>query len=513
MKPILTGASVIAMMAGSAMAQVSAEDVWASEVALYEAMGLTVSGSPQRAGATLTLPEVGLDLVLPFDLGSAFYRFGPIVLTEGGDGSVSLTYGDGSRMTAAFSLVLVEEMEVFVSGEIDVAFETYVARATGTPGAILWDISADVMEMSLGSLRVEGELDLGAAEIDARVGLAGYRSEVETRHDAAGVSQSIEVEIAETVTDFSFVMDGVDSRSVSAAYDTASSGVIVLPAGGVDFLNIAPALRDGLTISLSATGGQTVTQNMTRVFGTVMSEDAQSIASLYQGFSLDAAGLSLGAFADGITVDFAGGEEMPFPVSAAIDRAGMGFTIPLLASEEPQDWGFDFGIEGLSVDEGIWSLIDPMASFPRDPATFVIDVSGTAVVSTDLTDVMGLEAAFEAAMMQGTFPVMPQSLTVNRAEIAALGATATGTADFFLPENPAMFEGIPLPVGQAGAVLTGLNGLIDRGEGLGLFSSEELMGFRLGLGFIGRVTGEDEITSQVEFGADGGISLNGMRIR
>ena len=75
------------------------------------------------------------------------------------------------------------------------------------------------------------------------------------------------------------------------------------------------------------------------------------------------------------------------------------------------------------------------------------------------------------------------------------------------------FDGIPRPEGEASIVVSGLNAVFDQLIEAGLIQPDQLMPIRMGLGMGFVATGEDELTSEVEVRSNGGVYVNGQRMR
>ncbi|MGB5067092.1 MAG: DUF2125 domain-containing protein, partial [Albidovulum sp.] len=61
--------------------------------------------------------------------------------------------------------------------------------------------------------------------------------------------------------------------------------------------------------------------------------------------------------------------------------------------------------------------------------------------------------------------------------------------------------------------LIGGNGLIDKLVGMGLVPEDQAKGVRLMMGLFAVKTGDDTLTSKIEFKEDGGVYANGQRIQ
>ena len=218
-------------------------------------------------------------------------------------------------------------------------------------------------------------------------------------------------------------------------------------------------------------------------------------------FSLDGAGLDMSLVSEG-TVANVTVPPMPFPVSEffyEIDAIRYAIKMPLLASEQAQDFGIDFALEGFKTSDVFWSLFDPDARLPRDPIDIVLDVSGTAVVTEDPTQAE-----------DGTVPFSQTEATLNALRLAVAGAVLTGEGAFADTSTPDKPGGI----GTLSAMLTGGNTLLDTLVDMGLVDSEQAGGARMMLGVVARPgDGPDTLVSEIEVNEEGHIFANGQRIK
>ena len=79
--------------------------------------------------------------------------------------------------------------------------------------------------------------------------------------------------------------------------------------------------------------------------------------------------------------------------------------------------------------------------------------------------------------------------------------------------RPQTFDGMPRPEGDASIVVSGLNTVFDQLIEAGLLQPDQLMPIRMGMGMGFVATGEDELTSDVEVRSNGGVYVNGQRMR
>ncbi len=56
-------------------------------------------------------------------------------------------------------------------------------------------------------------------------------------------------------------------------------------------------------------------------------------------------------------------------------------TFPIASGDAPAPFALRFAVEELALGEAVWSLFDPAAVLPRDPATIVLAFSGRRVLA------------------------------------------------------------------------------------------------------------------------------------
>jgi len=199
---------------------------------------------------------------------------------------------------------------------------------------------------------------------------------------------------------------------------------------------------------------------------------------------------------------------MPIPsIALNAESTNFGFKIPLVKSDSLSDFITSIGLNGLTVSEGIWGIIDPSKVLSRDPANLVIDLSGKVAILANLFD--------DAEMVKVAEPAQLHRLDVNEIRLNIAGADLTGTGAFtFDNDQPSPFGEGPKPTGALDLALTGGNTLIENLVGLGLLPEDQAMAGRMMLGlFATPGEGPDSLTSKIEITEEGGILANGQRLQ
>ena len=188
----------------------------------------------------------------------------------------------------------------------------------------------------------------------------------------------------------------------------------------------------------------------------------------------------------------------------------MDIKMPVTASEAPQDYTVALSLGDLTVNEELWSLFDPTAVLPREPATIDVDLTGQTTVFQDF-----MNFAKMMELSDNDVPLELNALTIKNFLISAAGASLSATGDFaFNNDDLTSFDGIPAPSGSAEVQISGANGLIDKLIEMGLIAETDAMGARMMMGMLAVPgEGEDSLKSNLEITEDGQILANGQRIK
>jgi hypothetical protein len=225
-------------------------------------------------------------------------------------------------------------------------------------------------------------------------------------------------------------------------------------------------------------------------------------------YSVGPNGLGYEITASDVSADLTS-SEMPFPFRFSATSYGFALTSPLVPTDAPVPFKLALDLSGLTVNEEIWAMVDPMATLPRDPATIKLDISGAAQLDVALMDA---EQAQALAMKPG-FPGKIENLSLNALTIDAVGLNVNGSGEFtFDNADTTTFPGMPRPDGMVTINVTGANALIDNLIAMGLIPADQAMMPRMMLGMFAKPVGEDALQSVIEV-KDGQVLANGQRIR
>lgn len=488
--------SAIALIATvPAYADLTAEQVLADQLRQVEQYGLTATVTGEsRSGDTLTIegftatgdiPEGSFSMTVP----GATFR-------EMGDGTVEVTYPT--------------ELPISISGtdETGEAFEMVMSITqtntrmivSGIPEEIRYDFSSDsfsIDDMSFVAPEEAAELDMDVSM--QLTGMTGFMSFV-----GGGTIRDYDAEFsfdqANAVIDGAPEDEGTFNLAMEASDIAATySGT----AGPQDLMaSFAQSIEAGNTTNGTATHGP-LTYTISGEGPDGAFDIAAAVASGAFDFNLGKDGLDYGTLSRDMTLSV-GGDFIPLPpLTFKMAESGVNFAMPVVPSEEEQDFGLRLNLAGLEIDQMLWGMIDPAGQINRDPATLVIDLDGAVVMEQDVFDP-------EFAEQMTGAPGQINALNVNQILLTLAGAELTGDGEFlFNNEGP-----VPMPSGVLNMMLVGGNGLLDTLVGMGLVPEEQAMGARMMMGLFARPgDGEDTLVSTIEVKEDGSVFANGQRIQ
>lgn len=190
--------------------------------------------------------------------------------------------------------------------------------------------------------------------------------------------------------------------------------------------------------------------------------------------------------------------DAPIRGTIGLDSIETVYIAPIAPSDEMSDFTVRIAWQGLEIAESLWSMVDPDALLPRDPAHMIVEVTGTGRM---------------VAVPEGEpLPVGQDAIELGNVEIAvvdiaALGATleADGAIEFIQPLN--------LPQGAIAVRMTGALDLAGQLQALGVISPEQFE-FATLMSTVYTAEGENdgERTTEIVFSADG-VTVNGLPVR
>lgn len=505
-------ALVTAMLPHLAMAEVTADDVWRNQVDYLATLGGDLDVTTARSGNILSVTKGSWSFQLPFESGSVVLSMPDFDMVENGDGTVTFAYPGSITYGMAVDIV---KLGTF-GGKIDITMKGESTVASGTPGDVTYTWSVERLDFQGRDMKVHNRDPSSSAPKDITITGKGSFS------DMSGTAR---VRVAELVTVDSNTTIGRQDMTIGGGADNSqftftgvadsvvSSGQLALPRNGMDIMNLAAALRDGLAVSGTAkTIGYHTTQNVEENGKVVSNEDTKTREQSMQ-YAFDQNGVKFHVAAFDSEIAAQPSAEIPFPLKFRLDKAEGGMTLPLSASSELQDVVYDFTLSGLDMAEDIWALFDPQQTLPRDPMTVTVDLSAKVLNKVDWLDFLTVKAVIDS----GEVPVELHEMTLHELDFDMAGARLTGSgAGVFDNSDLESLGGFPKPTGVIDLVLGGGNGLLDNLVTMGLLSDEDAMGARMAVAVFTQPdpdAGEDVLKSRLEMTEEGHVLANGQRLQ
>lgn len=493
-------ATLASLLALPAFADITADDVWSNMKAQTAALGGTLTGTLTRTGETVTVSDPEMAFTFPLGSGAATVAMSGFAFVENGDGSVAVLYTD----------VITLDGSATIDGEtgqfsLRIGAPGIQVAATGVPGDVTYRSETSSFDIS-GSVTAPDE-DL--VDLQMQIGGQSRSTTRVTEGDLLTITSTGSSDPGAVAVSMTIGPDGGSTVEGTTEASEFTFDAALLP-NGLNPLNIAAALRDGMTISLSSMSGGSRTVTTSTVNGQVMSRDERFNGPIKGAMTLDAdrfAVSATGADAGGsIAMDLIGIPTIAFDLA----QSDVAVSVPLGKSGIAQPATLAMSLAGFRMGADIWALFDPGKVIPRDPATVRINVAADLINNVDLLDFLALGALAD----RGDMPVTVDTVTINDLHLSASGAEATGTGAFaFDFSDMVTNDGMPLVTGSGAVLARGINTLMDKLIAGGLVSQEDAMGARFGLGMFADVVGEDELRSTLDLGADGSITVNGQRLR
>ncbi|WP_226779825.1 DUF2125 domain-containing protein [Oceaniglobus trochenteri] len=499
MKPIsrlFASTAVSLCIALPAMADVTAPQIWERWKGMAQDLGQTMTvGSETMADGTLTLTDVAIGMKTAD--GTVDGTLANVTLAEQGDGTVAITMSPEYPLRVSMK----PEGGAAVDFTLLISMPELKTIASGDDTTVRYDITGPELTATIDDMQPEGE--------PVSVDMTARMTELTGTYT---VTEGDDLTFDGTLhaATLGFDMSGTDDEeggfNASAAYSdvtTTSSGT---GKGFAAMADPAKMFAEGATYASTYThGGGSLT-----VTGDDPESGSFNWKSTTESGNLTAS-VKEGLFeylggAKGLNMAVSG-DQIPFPeLTAAMDEFAFGVNGPLAETDDPKDVGLLVNMSNLTVSDFIWSIVDPDGVLPRDPATVLLDLTGTAKMLVDFADPMAMEGDAPPAELH--------TLNLRGLRVAVAGAELTGQGGFtFDNSDMETFGGFPAPEGAVDLKLVGGNALLDGLVKLGLIPEDQAMGARMMLGLFAVPSGDDTLDSKIEISPEGGISANGQRLQ
>ena len=502
-RPLAASALILGFSGTAALADLTADQVWQDWKTYLEEFGYQVTSDESRSGDTLTIRDLAMEMALPEAEGAVSMRMQQVELVENGDGTVSVVLPE----TLPIAVAATDDEAQQVTMTLEMTHEALEMVVSGTAEAMEYSYDADALTMALTDLQAGEETpEIRAAQI--RLEDLNGTSQTALGETTRAVQQNMSAGPVTYDLDFTDPGEGgtlVFSGSLARA---TFAGAGTIPET-FDSNDIAAALRDGFRFDsrMDYETGSTVYRFEDA--GDVV-EGANSSDSGTLTTAIGPDGLSYGGASEGVTMAISS-SDMPFPVNLGMAQMAFDIAMPVIESETMQNYALGIEFAEFTMPDQLWSLFDPGAQLPRDPATLLIDLTGKGRLFFDLLD------PEQVAEMEGNeaAPGEVESLTLHALTLELAGAKLTGEGDFtFDATDTTSFGGAPAPEGALDLRLVGGNGLLDKLISMGLVPQDQATGVRMMMGLFAQPgPGEDELVSKIEVTEDGQVLANGQRIK
>lgn len=523
--------SALALMAGAApvLADVTPAQVWENLQKSYSSLGYQVAGRAEDAGGVLTVTDAVFSA--PAEGGATTVTIPSLIFRETGDAKVRMVMDGDIAINSRFTVPAPAEpapdapagneaapdatpaeprtVEVTMNGTVKApGNETLVS---GTPEDMLYEYAYPSLAVDL-AVPVDPESDATMPMTATFTDVTGTQ-----RSTAAGQGTDTTFDMKASGATMTFAADtpqtpenpGGTVKVDVALTDLAGAGTVSSPGQATDLAaDLARALKAGFDLkstlsfaSLKAdfdfAGTDDAGQNQTGK-GTITTGATEA------AIGMSATGLAYKGSVEDTKAEITS-SALPLPISYAAERSAFDMLLPVSKGDAAQPFKLAYALEGLTFADGIWNLFDPTSQLPRDPASLSVDLAGDAMVAVDLFD----PALQQPGAAVPETPFAPQSLTINKIALDAVGAKAdiSGALEFGDTPNE--------PVGKLNGTFDGVNGLLDKLVAMGFVPQEQMMGMRMMLAMFAKpVDGQtDQLTSEIEFREGGSIFANGQQVK
>ncbi len=480
-----------------ALADVTADEVWQNWKDLGTAYSQSYSaGSEVRSGDSLTITDLSMELSA--DDGNVSGLISKVIFRETGDGRVEITMSNESLLTMQSK----NENGKALSNTINIDQDGLTMIASGTPDAISYDIAVDSVVVTVLDFMIDGQ----PREMEMDLELSGLAAMYQVSPGEMTFSTSTFAAKAISFQAIGQDEEGTGEFELMGQMNNvagASSGAAPKDMAEDDFV---AALAQGFTADGSFTydSGNLTVMGQDPEGATTNFDSSSNGGSL--NFSFDKDRIAYGLRSKGVQMKVSG-SAIPFPeLAATYDEAALNLLLPLAQSDEAKDFALETRLQGLTVSDLLWGMIDPAASLPRDPATLVVSLSGKAKVLVDL-----LSESQETLMGEAP-PFAVEALNIDALQLTVAGAEfkGDGALAFDNMQPPVLGGMAPMPTGKLNLSLTGANTLLGKLQALGLVDPQITMTFGMMAGMLAKPgPTPDSLISEVEIKEGGQILSNG----
>jgi hypothetical protein len=499
--------AILAVIGAPAIAEITADDVWANGTMLMDAFGISIEAEITREGNAVFYDNVEFSYLFPMNFGTLQVATPPMTMVEKEDGTVVIVM----PKTMDYRLIVNFGLTTGISftGDIRVQSDDLKTSVSGTPSQITYAQIGGPTITTGSYYLVTNELAEPASN--------RFESHSEGFELEATISAGQTISLRSAMTLLPSIMHIDDSdvdgfRTINEDHygHQEFQLTMAIPTRELDILNLAPALHAGMFIKLEAQAGTTLLQETNYLHDDLMTETTAKIGAMNGTFELSQQGLAVALSEhDGqhqSTIHML--QHASF--TGLLDALEVHIEVPIIASTTPQPARLKFRGDNINFGDDVWQMIDPTTMLPHDPMNFDVDISARASSMIEWLDFMNIENE----LMIQQFPFELHDLQVDAFDISGAGAALSATGAFtFDMSDLDTFDGMPRPMGAAGMTVTGAHALLDNLITLGLLDANEVSGMRMGLGMFTRDDGTGVLSTSVEIDDTGSVHVNGERVR
>ncbi|MFK7763549.1 MAG: hypothetical protein AB8B62_09820 [Roseobacter sp.] len=498
-RSLLISATAV-FLASAAHADLTAEDIWNDWRSYTKGFGYLIQGTETKTDSGLTVTGATIASQSADGVGRGTIFMDQVVLTETADGTVTIDL----PAIMPIELSALDDAGKPLRISMDYRQTDLNIVASGTPDALRYTYDAQEITIVTTGFERDGQptandelnVEIALEDIDGVTNVEGDGIVTYDQNlNAAALRFAVDVVAPEEqgTANISGQMQNVSFEGQSA-----------LPTEVEKPDDMEEMLEAGFK-----TEGAFAYQAYAMTLATTSPRDSTEMSFISDkgrfGVTLDTAGLDYDISQENVQVQ-ATSSGIPIPIEFAAARTAFNFAMPIQQTEQFGDFALGLTFDDVSMSDLIWSLFDPGAQLPRDPATLVLDVTGKTRLLFNF-----LDPAAAPTLSPGQMPAELQSLDVNTLQLQAAGSELTGDGAFTFENSD---FGPPKPMGALNLTLIGGNTLINQLVATGLLLEDQAMGVRMMMGLLA-VPGDtpDTLKSRIEINAEGHVLANGQRIQ
>ncbi|MEX0302918.1 MAG: hypothetical protein AB3N24_10875, partial [Leisingera sp.] len=389
LKNSASAAALLLFTGTSAFADITAADIWDSYQAVADAIGAELSGDLQTDRSQAVIEDGKIRLVLPQGAATVEISLPEQRFTNNTDGTVSVHLNEAE----SYLFVLTPKTGAAVSGEMLIRYKDAETTASGTPGDITFDFKVAESSAELRGIDFAQFKGSGISNLEVHAAGSG-----DTGTFRLVTGETIELSVQRSIGTLGYTTTLQDTLGSTQNTKASMSGMetkleATLPRGGMSLLNLSQAMADGLKFGVQSTAGEGAsTTEATLPESREVVSQSMTYGAIEASASADADGIAMAQKIDGIAFNMQLPAPMALPIALAMDTLETSMAAPVSQDSAPQDFSLQFRLGGLSLDDGIWSLIDPATVLPRDPATVAASFKGETTLLQNLLDFTALMA-------------------------------------------------------------------------------------------------------------------------